>query len=82
MHKPESVQEYFIQENSTRFAKNFLRFWDTNGSLIPARRPDLEIISKKRKKNGRTYRQTDFAVTVDHFVKIKESEKKQTLPEN
>ena len=43
--------------------------------LISARRPDL-IIIKKKKKKLRTWKTVDFAVLVDHRVKLKESEKK------
>ena len=41
--------------------------------LIPARRPDLIIINKKKK---RTCKIVDFAVPADHRIKQKESEKK------
>ena len=41
--------------------------------LIPARRPDLIIISKKKK---RTCKIVDFAVPADHRIKQKEIEKK------
>ena len=40
--------------------------------LISARRPDLIIIRRRR----RTYRIVDFVVLADHWVKLKESEKK------
>ena len=40
--------------------------------LIPARRPDLIIINKKK----RTCKIVDFAVPVDHRIKLKECEKK------
>ena len=40
--------------------------------LIPARRPDLIIINKKK----RTCKIVDFAVPADHRIKQKESEKK------
>ena len=39
--------------------------------LIPARRPDLVLINKKK----RTCHRVDFAVPVDHWIKIKENEK-------
>ena len=42
--------------------------------LISARRPDLIIINKKKKK--RTCKIVDFAVRADHRIKLKESEKK------
>ena len=35
--------------------------------LISARRPDIVIINKKK----RTYRNVDFAVPIDHRVKLK-----------
>ena len=49
--------------------------WDFNiqtDHLIPARRPDLIIINKKK----RTCKIVDFAVPVDHRIKLKECEKK------
>ena len=39
--------------------------------LIPDRRSDLVIINKKR-----TYWIVDFAILADHWVKIKENEKR------
>ena len=45
---------------------------------ILARRPDLIIINKKKKKE-RTCRIVDFAVLADHRVKLKESEKDKDL---
>ena len=51
--------------------------------LILARRPDLVIVNKKKKKKKkekrkkkRTCQIVNFAVSVDHRVKLKESEKK------
>ena len=48
--------------------------------LILARRPDWVIVNKKEKKKKEkkkgTSRIVDFAVPVDHRVKIKESEKR------
>ena len=41
--------------------------------LIPARRPDLTTINKKKK---RTCKIVDFAVPADHRIKLKECEKK------
>ena len=41
--------------------------------LISARRPDLVIISKKKKRSCKI---VDFAVPTDHRIKLKESEKK------
>ena len=49
--------------------------WDFNiqtGHLIPARRPDLIMINKKK----RTCKTVDFAVPADHRIKQKECEKK------
>ncbi len=49
--------------------------WDFNiqtDHLIPARRPDLIIINKKK----RTCKIVDFAVPADHRIKVKECEKK------
>ena len=40
--------------------------------LISARQPDLVIVNKKKT----TYRIVDFAVSADHRVKLKESEKR------
>ena len=42
--------------------------------LISARRPDLIIINKKKKK--RICKSVDFTVPVDHKIKLKENEKK------
>ena len=44
--------------------------------LIPVRRPDLEVISKKKKERERerTFRLIDFAIPADRKVIIKESE--------
>ena len=49
--------------------------WDFNiqtDHLIPARRPDLIIINKKK----RIRKIVDFAVPADHRINLKESEKK------
>ena len=49
--------------------------WDFNiqtDHLIPARTPDLIIINNK-KKNCKI---VDFAVSTDHWINLKESEKK------
>ena len=56
--------------------------WDFNiqtNHLIQARRPDLIIINKKKKKKKKKKRIckiVDFAVPVDHWINLKESEKK------
>ena len=49
--------------------------WDFNiqtDHLIPARRPDLMIINKRK----RIRKTVDFAVPADHRINLKESEKK------
>ena len=49
--------------------------WDFNiqtDHLIPARKPDLIIINKKK----RTCKIVDFAVSADYRIKLKEFEKK------
>ena len=51
--------------------------WDFNiqtDHLIPARRPNLTIINKKKKK--RICKIVDFAVSADHRINLKECEKK------
>ena len=66
MHNPAPVQE-----NDT----NKLQ-WDFDihtDHLISARRPDLIIINKKKM---RICKIVDFAVPVDHRIKLKECEKK------
>ena len=59
-----------VVENDT------LKFqWDFNiqtDHLIPARRPDLIIINKRK----RICKIVDFAVPTDHRIKLKECEKK------
>ena len=65
MHNPAPVQE----NDSHKL------LWDFNiqtDHLIPARRPDLIIINKKK----RICKIVDFAVPADHRIKLKESEKK------
>ena len=62
MHNPASVLE-----NAT----HKLQYIQTD-HLIPARRPDLIIINKKK----RTCKIVDFAVPADHRIKLKECEKK------
>ena len=44
---------------------------------IPARRPGLKVINnkKKKKKKKRISKIVDFAVPIDHRIKLKESEK-------
>ena len=65
MHNPESVLE-------NEMHKLLWDFETQTDHLILARRPDLVIIKKKE----RTYKIVDFAVSVDHRIKLKESEKR------
>ena len=65
MHNPALV----LQNDSHKL------LWDFNiqtGHLIPARRPDLIIINKRK----RICKIIDFAVQADHRVNLKEGEKK------
>ena len=64
MHNPASVPE-----NETQ--KHLWDFEIETDHLMLARRPDVIIIKKK----ARTCRIVDFALSVDHKVKLKESEK-------
>ena len=68
MHNPESVPE-----NETH--KLFLDFEILTDHLISARRLDLEIVNKKKKKME-TYQIVDFIVLDDHGVKLKGNEKR------
>ena len=64
MHNPTPVRE-----NDTHKL-----LWDFNiqtDHLIPARRPDLIIINKKKK---RTCKIVDFAVPADYRINLKENE--------
>ena len=66
MHNPAPVQENDRHKLP----------WDFNiqmDQLIPARRSDLIIINKKKK---RICKIVDFAVPADHRINLKESEKK------
>ena len=65
MHKPPPVLE-----NATH--KILRDFNIQTDHLIPARRPDLIIINKKK----RTCKTVDFAVPADHRIKLKQCEKK------
>ena len=65
MHNPAPV----LENDSHKLLWNFNIQTD---HLIPARRPDLIIINKKK----RTCKIVDFAVPVDHRIKLKECEKK------
>ena len=67
MHNPAPVQE-----NDTHKL-----LWDFNihtDHQIPARRPGLTIINKKKKK--RIFKIVDFVVPADQRIKLKECEKK------
>ena len=64
MHNPAPV----LENDSHKLLWNFNIQTD---HLIPARRPDLIIINKKK----RICKIVDFAVLVDHIIKLKESEK-------
>ena len=64
MHKPESVLE-----NETH--KILWDFEIKTDHSIPAKRPDLVLINKKK----RSCPLVDFAVPADHRVKLKENEK-------
>ena len=73
MHKPESVKENEIY-------KILFDFEIKTVYLIPARRQDQVLINKNKNKKKkaekkRTSRLVDFAVPMDHRVKIKEFEK-------
>ena len=53
--------------------------WDFNiqtGHQIPARRLDLIIVNKKKKKKREICKIVDFAVPADHRINLKECEKK------
>ena len=54
-------------------------------SLIPARRPDIVMLAKKKKKKKKEEKRAchllDFAVPVDYWGKIKESEKIEKILE-
>ena len=54
MYKPK-----FILENETY---KILGLWDTSESANTPRRPDIELINKKR----RIYHLVDFAIPVNH----------------
>ena len=68
MHNPAPVLE-----NDTH--KLLWNFGIHTGHLISARRLDLIMINKKKKKK-RTCKIVDFAVPADHRIKLKECEKK------
>ena len=66
MHNPTSV----LQNETHKL------LWDFDiqtDHLILTRQPDLIIIKKKKKRN---FKIVDFAVPINHRVKLKENEKK------
>ena len=70
--------------NTTSFLENDTHklLWDFDiqtDHLTEARRPDLIIINKKKK---RTCKIVDFAVPVDHRIELKENEKKDRYIEH
>ena len=67
MQKPSPV----LENNTQKLLRDFGIHTD---HFISARRPDLMIINKKKKK--RTCKIVDFAVPADHRIKLKECEKK------
>ena len=67
MHNPPPVQEKDLH-------KLLWDFYIQTDHLIPARRPDLIIVNKKKKK--RICKIVDFAVPADHRINLEESEKK------
>ena len=67
MHNPVAVLENDMQK----------LLWDFNiqtDQLMPARRPDIIIINKKKRK--RTCKIVDFGVPANHGINLKGSEKK------
>ena len=66
MHRQETLL-------TNKIHKILLDFEKENSQLISARRPDLVLIRKKKKK--KTGHLADFAVPADHTVKIKQNEK-------
>ena len=64
MHNPAPV----LENNTHKLLWDFHIHMD---HLIPARRPDLIIINKKK----RICKIVDFAVPVDHRIKLKDCEK-------
>ena len=70
MHNPAAV----LENNIHKLLWNFDIQTD---NLISARRPDLALINKKKKKKKmRTCEIVDFAVPADHRINLKESEEK------
>ena len=74
MHNPASV----LENDTHKLQWDFVIQTD---HLILARRPNLIIINKKKKK--RICKIVNFAVQADHRIKLKDCEKKdKTLLEN
>ncbi len=69
MHNPASVQE-----NDTH--KLLWDFDIQTDYLISVRRPDLIIVNNNNNNKKRSCKIVDFAVSADHRIKLKESEKK------
>ena len=74
--KFDHVDKWFLHNLATILEKGIYKLlWDLQTDrMISARRPDIIIINKKKKK--RTCRIVDFAIPADHRAKLKESEKK------
>ena len=70
IYKPE-----FVFEHATH--KNLGDFEIQTSNMIPDKRPELIIITKKMKIKKRTCCIEGFTVTADKRVKIKENEKKK-----
>ena len=68
MHNPESILENLKHKLLRDFEKE-------TDPFILARRPDLVIVKKKKKK--RTGRIVDFVSPADHMVKLYKSEKRE-----
>ena len=71
-----TIQTNDICTTYTKINDTYKLLWDFNiqtDHLIAARRPDLIIINKKKK---RTCKIVDFAAPADHRINLKESEKK------
>ena len=64
----------YVPENETH--KLLWNFVIQTDPIISVGRPDLKIITKKKKKDKIISRIVYFAVPVDHRVKLKESKKK------
>ena len=72
MFEPESVLENVMQ-------KILWHFDIQTNPLFPARKPDREVIEKNKRVRKRICYFMDSTVSVDHKVKIKESDKIETI---